>query len=149
MYRKLRSLGGNAIRNIMEHLNIQIFEKYMSNVAYLRNFLEEAGYNGRITEKAIINYIDQLNKFVLPTNEATPADYILAKSLYEDDKRERNEIVNKFYNDVDTFINSISNTPLPEERWNIRENRFIENLSTKKRVDTINARFKLIDLSCC
>ena len=134
MYHKVRSLGGNAVRNIMAHLNIEAYEKYMSNVAYLRNFLEEAGYNGRITEKSIIAYVDRLNKFVLPTQEATPADYILAKILYDDDKRERNEIVNKFYNSVDSFINSISKTPLPEERWNIRENKFLEKLDSRKFV---------------
>ena len=138
MFCKIRSFGGKAVRNIMAHLNVKPYVKYMSNVAYLRDFLEEVGYDGRVTEKAIITYADKLNKFVLPTDEATPADYILAKGLYEDDKRERNEVVNKFYNDVDSFINSISNTPLPEERWNIRENRFIEKVGTCNSVFHFN-----------
>ena len=46
MYCKLRRLGGKAVRNIMSHLNIEASDKYMSNVAYLRDFLEEVGYNG-------------------------------------------------------------------------------------------------------
>ena len=134
MYSKLKSLGGVSIRNIMARLNIKVQSNYMSNVANLREFLENAGYKGQITEKAIISYVDKLSNFVLPTGEATPADYILAKDLYEDEERERNDVINKFYNNVDTFINGISNTPLPEERWNIRENKFLEKVGSRKFV---------------
>ena len=131
MYRKLRKLGSDAIRNIMSTMNLDIDSKYMTNVAYLTRFLEDAGYDGVIQEKCIVHWAKACNKFIIPAGEPKPADYIMAQNLCKQDSKERMAVVNKFYTKVDDFINNISNTPLPEERWNVRENKFLEKVGSR------------------
>ena len=134
MYRKVLRLGGEAVRNIMSTINLDIESKFLVNVAYLARFLEDSKYDGAISEKSIIRWAKTLNNFIVPLGEPMPADYIMAQNLSNQDSKERKEVVNKFYNNVDDFINSISNTPLPEERWNVRENKFLEKVGSRKFV---------------
>ena len=131
MYRKLQKLGNDNVKDLLKELNIKPHKHYAKNVSELHNFLLEIDYKGKIDLNSIYNRIRKLQEFMVPTGENTYADYIMANDLFKQESKDKNKKVKMFYNKFNDFVNTIDNTPLPEERWNLRNNKFLEKSNAR------------------
>ena len=57
LYAKLRTLGGENIKRILKEANIEPEIYYFSNVAMIRDLLED--YDGPVNTRAIIHYLNK------------------------------------------------------------------------------------------
>ena len=131
MYRKLQRLGGAHVYQLLEELNIEPHSYYTQNVSTLYNFLDSINYKGAINFKSINKHLQTLQNYIVPVGQPSYGDYVMASNLHKQNLRDRKAIVNGFYNKFDSFVQTIDNTPLPEESWMIRNNKFLEKVGSR------------------
>ena len=142
MYRKIQRLGADSIESIFEFAGIKRNKRYIQDVSDLYNFLNAQDYDGPITTKAIKSFIKRAKPFLEP-DANTFLDY---NAAFDTAQQAESSVVVNFFSDFNNFVNSITNTPLPEERWNLRNNKFLEKVNARTFVVDFN-KYSNVDRS--
>lgn len=119
MYRTIMKFGKKKVEKLAKKLNLaDEYASFPGMCSEINNVLKSTHYNGPLNQRAISNYISKLvSNTVSVGKHNTIADLVLAN----ESAPKQSDKVDKLFNETTKQINSIDNTPLPQERW-VRKN---------------------------